>query len=182
MNLAPCRWCPAHPWAQQHHAAAHRNFYNEYQFAVASAVASLLAPLAPRNPDSQTSSSGARQRPTLLHKRTPIHEHSCRTLQKSFGNFQALKDVSLDFPTGELVSRQPSGCSKTTLLRIIAGLETADSGRVWLDGDKTRPTPMCAERQVGFVFQHYALFRHMTVFDNVAFGLRPSAQDASGGG
>ena len=93
-------------------------------------------------------------------------------LQKSFGNFQALKDVSLDFPTGELVALLgPSGCGKTTLLRIIAGLETADSGRVWLDGEDASDTHV-RERQVGFVFQHYALFRHMTVFDNVAFGLR----------
>ena len=93
-------------------------------------------------------------------------------LQKSFGTFQALKDVSLDFPTGELVALLgPSGCGKTTLLRIIAGLETADSGRVWLDGDDASDTHV-RERQVGFVVQHYALFRHMTVFDNVAFGLR----------
>ena len=93
-------------------------------------------------------------------------------LQKSFGNFQALNDVSLDFPTGELVALLgPSGCGKTTLLRIIAGLETADRGRVWLDGEDASDTHV-RERQVGFVFQHYALFRHMTVFENVAFGLR----------
>ena len=62
-------------------------------------------------------------------------------LQKSFGNFQALNDVSLDFPTGELVALLgPSGCGKTTLLRIIAGLETADRGRVWLDGEDASDT------------------------------------------
>ncbi len=95
-----------------------------------------------------------------------------RNIHKSFGDFTALGDVSLDFPTGELVALLgPSGCGKTTLLRIIAGLETADRGAVLLDGEDASQTHV-RERQVGFVFQHYALFRHMTVFDNVAFGLR----------
>ncbi len=93
-------------------------------------------------------------------------------IHKSFGAFTALGDVSLDFPTGELVALLgPSGCGKTTLLRIIAGLETADRGQVLLDGEDASDTHV-RERQVGFVFQHYALFRHMTVFENVAFGLR----------
>jgi len=93
-------------------------------------------------------------------------------IHKGFGNFTALGDVSLEFPTGELVALLgPSGCGKTTLLRIIAGLEQADSGRVLLDGKDASDTHV-REREVGFVFQHYALFRHMTVFDNVAFGLR----------
>ena len=95
-----------------------------------------------------------------------------RNIRKTFGGFTALGDVSLDFPTGELVALLgPSGCGKTTLLRIIAGLETADSGRVLLEGEDASDTHV-RERQVGFVFQHYALFRHMTVFDNVAFGQR----------
>jgi sulfate transport system ATP-binding protein len=95
-----------------------------------------------------------------------------KNIHKSFGSFVALGDVSLDFPTGELVALLgPSGCGKTTLLRIIAGLETADRGQVLLDGEDASDTHV-RERQVGFVFQHYALFRHMTVFDNVAFGLR----------
>ena len=95
-----------------------------------------------------------------------------RNIHKSFGSFTALGDVSLDFPTGELVALLgPSGCGKTTLLRIIAGLETADRGAVLLAGIDASDTHV-RERQVGFVFQHYALFRHMTVFDNVAFGLR----------
>ena len=95
-----------------------------------------------------------------------------RNIHKSFGAFTALGDVSLDFPDGELVALLgPSGCGKTTLLRIIAGLETADRGAVLLDGVDASDTHV-RERQVGFVFQHYALFRHMTVFDNVAFGLR----------
>jgi sulfate/thiosulfate transport system ATP-binding protein len=95
-----------------------------------------------------------------------------RNIHKSFGEFSALGDVSLDVPSGELVALLgPSGCGKTTLLRIIAGLESADLGRVLLDGDDASETHV-RERQVGFVFQHYALFRHMTVFDNVAFGLR----------
>ncbi|MBS4018861.1 MAG: sulfate ABC transporter ATP-binding protein [Dechloromonas sp.] len=95
-----------------------------------------------------------------------------KNIHKQFGAFTALDDITLDFPTGELVALLgPSGCGKTTLLRIIAGLEQADSGQVLLDGDDASSTHV-RERQVGFVFQHYALFKHMTVFDNVAFGMR----------
>lgn len=92
-------------------------------------------------------------------------------LNKHFGSFHALKNISLDVPTGKLVSLLgPSGCGKTTLLRIIAGLENADNGTILFDGqDVTRKH--VRERKVGFMFQHYALFRHMNVFDNVAFGL-----------
>lgn len=95
-----------------------------------------------------------------------------RNINKHFGNFQALNDVSLDIASGELVALLgPSGCGKTTLLRIIAGLETADQGSILFSGEDTTDVHV-RERQVGFVFQHYALFRHMTVFENVAFGLR----------
>src|ERR1700741_2393854 len=95
-----------------------------------------------------------------------------RNLQKRFGDFTALDNVSLDFPPGELVALLgPSGCGKTTLLRVIAGLEYADAGQVVLQGQDVAEVG-ARERQVGFVFQHYALFRHMTVFENVAFGLR----------
>ncbi len=95
-----------------------------------------------------------------------------QNIRKAFGSFVALDGVSLDFPTGELTALLgPSGCGKTTLLRIIAGLESADSGQVLLDGVDASGLRV-RERQVGFVFQHYALFRHMTVFENVAFGLR----------
>jgi sulfate transport system ATP-binding protein len=95
-----------------------------------------------------------------------------RNIRKIFGSFIALNDVSLSFPTGELVALLgPSGCGKTTLLRIIAGLDYADSGQIILEGEDASGTHV-RERQVGFVFQHYALFRHMTVFENVAFGLR----------
>jgi sulfate transport system ATP-binding protein len=95
-----------------------------------------------------------------------------RNIQKTFGSFCALDDISLEFPSGELVALLgPSGCGKTTLLRIIAGLEQADSGQVLLEGEDASDTHV-RERQVGFVFQHYALFRHLTVFENVAFGLR----------
>lgn len=95
-----------------------------------------------------------------------------KNIRKNFGNFSALNDVSLEVPSGELVALLgPSGCGKTTLLRIIAGLETPDSGSIHFHGaDATEQR--VRERQVGFVFQHYALFRHMTVFENVAFGLR----------
>lgn len=93
-------------------------------------------------------------------------------ISKQFGDFKALHDVSLDFNSGELVALLgPSGCGKTTLLRIIAGLEHADSGTVMLDGRDTSNIHV-RNRNVGFVFQHYALFKHMTVFDNLAFGLR----------
>ncbi len=95
-----------------------------------------------------------------------------QNITKSFGSFRALDDVSLSLPRGELVALLgPSGCGKTTLLRIIAGLETADSGRILLDGDDATFKHV-REREVGFVFQHYALFRHMSVFENIAFGLR----------
>ncbi|TFZ08132.1 sulfate/molybdate ABC transporter ATP-binding protein [Ramlibacter humi] len=95
-----------------------------------------------------------------------------KNVSKRFGDFHALRDVSLDIGSGELFALLgPSGCGKTTLLRIIAGLETADAGSILFAGEDTTGVHV-RERQVGFVFQHYALFRHMTVFENVAFGLR----------
>jgi sulfate/thiosulfate transport system ATP-binding protein len=101
-----------------------------------------------------------------------------RNVSKAFGGFQALNDVSLKVPTGKLVALLgPSGCGKTTLLRITAGLETADAGNVYFHG-KDATAEHVRERRVGFVFQHYALFRHMTVFENVAFGLRVRPRSA----
>ena len=95
-----------------------------------------------------------------------------RGITKAFGPFAALQDITLSLETGKLTAiLGPSGCGKTTLLRIIAGLEWADKGAVLLDGEYTSEKHV-RDRQVGFVFQHYALFRHMTVFENVAFGLR----------
>jgi sulfate transport system ATP-binding protein len=94
-----------------------------------------------------------------------------KSLFKRFGSFKALDDVTFEIPTGELVAiLGPSGSGKSTILRIIAGLETADAGEVYLDGERV-DHKQSAERRVGFVFQHYALFRHMTVADNVGFGL-----------
>ena len=95
-----------------------------------------------------------------------------KNIEKHFGAFHALNNISLDFPEGQLVALLgPSGCGKTTLLRIIAGLESADQGQILLEGNDATKTHV-RERQVGFVFQHYALFRHMSVFENIAFGLR----------
>jgi sulfate transport system ATP-binding protein len=91
---------------------------------------------------------------------------------KTFGSFKALNGVDLDVPAGELVALLgPSGSGKTSLLRIIAGLERPDSGMILFSGEDATDRDV-RERRVGFVFQHYALFRHMTVFENVAFGLR----------
>ena len=95
-----------------------------------------------------------------------------RNVSKKFGSFVALGDISFEVPAGELVALLgPSGGGKTTMLRIIAGLETADTGTVLLEGEDATGQS-ARDRGVGFVFQHYALFRHMTVFENVAFGLR----------
>ncbi len=95
-----------------------------------------------------------------------------KNISKTFGNFKALDNISLKVETGELVALLgPSGSGKTTLLRIIAGLEQAEEGQVLFSGQDAREKKT-KDRNVGFVFQHYALFRHMTVFDNIAFGLR----------
>ena len=105
---------------------------------------------------------------------------SIQNVSKRFGDFVALDDVSLEVPTGSLVALLgPSGSGKSTLLRIVAGLERPDGGAVHIaDEDVTGTTPQ--ERGIGFVFQHYAAFKHMTVFENVAFGLkvrhRPKAE------
>jgi sulfate transport system ATP-binding protein len=95
-----------------------------------------------------------------------------QNISKRFGGFQALESVSLDVPSGSLLALLgPSGCGKTTLLRIIAGLEVADEGTVH-HHDEDITLHAARERKVGFVFQHYALFRHMTVADNIGYGLR----------
>src|SRR5215831_14740825 len=99
-----------------------------------------------------------------------------RRIRKTFGDFVALDEVSLEIKDGELVALLGmSGSGKTTLLRIIAGLEVPDAGTVLFHGEEATDRS-ARERQVGFVFQHYALFRHMTVFENVAFGLRVKAR------
>jgi sulfate/thiosulfate transport system ATP-binding protein len=101
-----------------------------------------------------------------------------RSINKSFNQFKALDDVSLKVKTGELVSLLgPSGCGKTTLLRVIAGMDAADpgSGPILFDGRDVSGDEV-GKRRIGFVFQHYALFKHMSVFENVAFGLRAKSR------
>ena len=97
-----------------------------------------------------------------------------QNIRRTFGNFQALRGVSLEIATGQLVAiLGPSGSGKTTLLRILGGLDFPDEGtdgRILLNGDDVTNLP-AADRKAGFVFQHYALFNHLTVFENVAFGL-----------
>lgn len=107
-----------------------------------------------------------------------------QNIRKEFGRFPALEDVSLDIRSGELIALLgPSGSGKTTLLRLVAGLESPTEGTIFF-GDEDASKKTVQERNIGFVFQHYALFRHMTVLDNVAFGLkvrpaklRPAAAD-----
>ena len=95
-----------------------------------------------------------------------------KNINKSYGDFQASKSVSFGIEQGKLVGLLgPSGSGKTTILRMIAGLEHPDSGDIYIDGERVNDVP-ASKRGIGFVFQNYALFRHMTIYDNVAFGLR----------
>src|SRR3954462_1616010 len=93
-------------------------------------------------------------------------------ITKRFGDFTALDDVGVEIAAGSLTALLgPSGSGKSTLLRVIAGLETPDAGRVVIEGQDVTDVPP-QRRDIGFVFQHYAAFKHMTVRDNVAFGLK----------
>ena len=95
-----------------------------------------------------------------------------RNINKNFGDFQASKDINISISRGKLAALLgPSGSGKTTILRMIAGLEHPDSGQILIDGKVVNDVPG-SERGIGFVFQSYALFRYMTVFENIAFGLR----------
>ena len=141
--------------------------YNEYQFVASFAIASLLAMLALITLVAKT----------ILERHLDEGQRSAVTIEvknivKKFGAFAALDNVDLKVANGELLALLgPSGSGKTTLLRIIAGLDWPDAGEVSFDGENALARG-ASERHVGFVFQHYALFRHMTVFENVAFGLR----------
>ena len=98
---------------------------------------------------------------------------SIQSINKTFGNYAALENISLEIPDGSLTALLgPSGSGKTTLLRIVAGLEFADAGnsKIRFHGEEVSDIP-AGKRGVGFVFQHYALFRHMTIAENIAFGL-----------
>src|SRR6266705_588353 len=100
-------------------------------------------------------------------------------LWKRFGSFDAVKDVGFEAEDGKITALLgPSGSGKSTALRMIAGLERPDSGRITIAGEDQTKTSV-QERRVGFVFQHYALFRHMTVQQNVEFGLRVRKEDAT---
>lgn len=93
-------------------------------------------------------------------------------LNKTYGNFKASNDVNFEIERGQLVALLgPSGSGKTTILRMLAGLETPDSGDIYIDGKRVNDVP-AGKRNIGFLFQNYALFRHMTIYENIAFGLR----------
>ena len=99
-------------------------------------------------------------------------EVQVKNINKHFGNFKASDNVSFDIERGKLIGLLgPSGSGKTTILRMIAGLETPDSGEIFIGGKKVNDLPP-GKRGIGFLFQSYALFKHMTVFENIAFGLR----------
>ena len=99
-------------------------------------------------------------------------------INKHFGNFKASDDVTVGIEKGKLIGLLgPSGSGKTTILRMIAGLENPDSGEIIIDGKVINDVP-ASKRGIGFVFQSYALFRYMTVFDNVAFGLKIAKKPA----
>src|SRR5262249_54480561 len=103
---------------------------------------------------------------------------SVKNVTKRFGDFVALDDVSIDVPDGGLTALLgPSGSGKSTLLRVIAGLEAPDEGQVLISGEDNTETRV-QDRNVGFVFQHYAAFKHMTVYDNIAFGLKIRGEGA----
>lgn len=100
-------------------------------------------------------------------------------ISKSFGSFQALDRVNLEIKNGSLVGLLgPSGSGKSTLLRVLAGLEKPDSGRIWLEGQDATQMKL-QEREIGFVFQNYALFPQLTVSENIAFGLDVKKIDSS---
>jgi sulfate transport system ATP-binding protein len=159
--------------------------YNEYNFVAAFAVATLLALLALvtlvlKSLLEMKYSRPDRCQPPALKGQVHM-EVRVQNIRKEFSRFPALHDVSLDIRSGELIALLgPSGSGKTTLLRLIAGLESPTEGTVYF-GNEDASRKTVQQRNIGFVFQHYALFRHMTVLDNVSFGLtiRPAGRRPS---
>ena len=164
-------------WAHQHHAPAHRNSLQRIPIRGCVCRGIFVGNVGSDHSGRQVNRRVERP-PTIGAFRAANRGRAIRmsikaqNIVKNFGHFHALDNVNLEIPSGELVALLgPSGSGKTTLLRIIAGLEFADSGVVLFD-DQDITDRTARDRRVGFVFQHYALFRHMTVFENIAFGLK----------
>src|SRR5690606_24854751 len=165
-GVGPC------PRPDQHDAAARRDSLQRIQFRRRLRRGVAAGPAGHRDPGGQDPAGMAAGARDQTEGRLKPMQIEIAGVSRQFGSFLALRSVDLTIARGELVALLgPSGSGKTTLLRLIAGLDRPDAGDIRFNGVSTASRPI-GERNVGFVFQHYALFRHMTVFENVAFGLR----------